>query len=196
MAPPPFAAEEDPQKENMLTLTLYTIGSSGKTAERFFETLKRAGVKRLLDVRLAGESQLAGFAKRVPGGLDYLAGTICGAVYQHLPDLAPTREMMKALQNDEAFWPVYERRFNALLLERGAIEKLERAMFDEPCCLLCSEASAERCHRRLVAEAIQRRWPEIDIVHLGAAGPDSMRTGVPVPRIREASRHVPGRSTR
>jgi hypothetical protein len=68
---------------------LFTIGSSGKTAEAFFEALKASGVKRLLDVRLGGTRQLAGFAKRGPGSLDYLARIICGASYVHMPDLAP-----------------------------------------------------------------------------------------------------------
>ena len=185
----------DPGK-NMTMNRLYTIGSSGKTAEQFFEALKAAGVKRLLDIRAGGSSQLAGYARRGPGSLDYLVRVACGPGYHYLPDLAPTREMMAALKNDPAFWPIYERAFDALLRERGAIEKLNRAMFDEPCCLLCTEPTPEHCHRRVVAEAIKGRWPEIEVEHLGATVPDSMRTGKPVPRIRESSRHGPGRSPR
>jgi uncharacterized protein (DUF488 family) len=56
--------------------------------------------------------------------------------------------------------------FEALMRERQAIEALERSFFEEPCCLLCSEASPVHCHRRLVAEALQRRWKEIEIIHL------------------------------
>jgi uncharacterized protein (DUF488 family) len=33
-------------------------------------------------------------------------------------------------------------------------------------CLLCSEDTPERCHRRLVAEHLQEHWPEVEIVHL------------------------------
>ncbi len=145
---------------------LHTIGSGGKTAETFFELLRSAGVKRLLDVRLGGTSQLAGFAKRGPGNLDYLARTICGASYDHRPDLAPTSELKEAITKDTGFWPEYERRFNALLGDRDAIARLDRSLFDEPCCLLCSEAWPEHCHRRLVAEAIRQRWPEIEVEHL------------------------------
>jgi hypothetical protein len=50
--------------------------------------------------------------------------------------------------------------------ERRAHEQLERSFFEEPCCLLCSEASPEHCHRRLVAEGLQRRWGDVEIIHL------------------------------
>ena len=43
---------------------------------------------------------------------------------------------------------------------------IDRSLFDVPSCLLCSEPTPEHCHRRLVAEAVQQRWPEIAIVHL------------------------------
>ena len=45
---------------------------------------------------------------------------------------------------------------------------LDRASFEEqPSCLLCSEPTAEQCHRRLVAERIARTWASTQIVHLG-----------------------------
>jgi hypothetical protein len=42
---------------------IYTIGFTQSTAEHFFGRLAKAGVRRLLDVRLNSRSQLAGFAK-------------------------------------------------------------------------------------------------------------------------------------
>ena len=41
-----------------------TIGLNHSTAARFFGTLRQAGIRRLVDVRLNNRSQLAGFAKR------------------------------------------------------------------------------------------------------------------------------------
>ena len=32
--------------------------------------------------------------------------------------------------------------------------------------LLCSEDAPERCHRRLVAEYLQHRWGDVEVVHL------------------------------
>lgn len=147
-----------------MTLTLYTIGFTKKNARQFFDALRRNGVKKLVDIRLNNTSQLAGFAKRED--LEYFVQTICGASYHHLPALAPTQDILDALKKHKGSWEDYEVRFQALMRERGALEKLERAFFEEPCCLLCSEATPEHCHRRLVAEGIRRRWPDVEVVHL------------------------------
>ena len=44
-------------------ITLYTIGFTKKTAEQFFELLRKHKVKRIIDIRLNNTSQLASFAK-------------------------------------------------------------------------------------------------------------------------------------
>lgn len=145
-------------------MKLYTIGFTKKTAQQFFEALKRVQIKNLVDIRLNNTSQLAGFTKR--DDLAYFTQVICGASYRHFPSLAPTQEILDALKKGKGSWEDYERRFNALIVQRRAIEQLDHAFFEEPCCLLCSEATPKHCHRRLVAEAMKRRWPEIEIDHL------------------------------
>lgn len=45
--------------------SLFTIGFTQKTAQHFFDTLVKSGVKRVIDTRLNNVSQLAGFTKRV-----------------------------------------------------------------------------------------------------------------------------------
>ncbi len=145
-------------------MILFTIGFTKKTAREFFESLTKVGVKKLIDIRLNNKSQLAGFSKRED--LEYFVKTICGASYHHMPNLAPTQEILDAFKKLHGTWAEYEQSFKSLLRERCAIEKLERSFFEEPCCLLCSEATPEHCHRRLVAEEIQRRWPEVVINHL------------------------------
>ncbi|MGH9426049.1 MAG: DUF488 family protein [Terriglobia bacterium] len=145
-------------------MRLYTIGFTKKTARQFFEILKGAGVKKLIDIRLNNRSQLAGFTKKED--LEYFLQTICGVSYHHLPLLAPTQEILDDLKKHKGTWSQYEERFQALMRERGAIEKADKAFFHEPCCLLCSEATPEHCHRRIVAEALKRRWPDVEIAHL------------------------------
>ncbi|MBQ7494925.1 MAG: hypothetical protein IJT75_04070 [Bacteroidaceae bacterium] len=44
-------------------ITLYTIGFTKKSAEQFFELLKKNHVKKLVDVRISNSSQLAGFCQ-------------------------------------------------------------------------------------------------------------------------------------
>jgi uncharacterized protein (DUF488 family) len=146
-------------------MKLYTIGFTQKSAEEFFETLKRAGVKKLVDTRLNNTSQLAGFAKRED--LRYFAQELCGITYHAFPSLAPTQELLDGVKKHKGAWEDYEVRFQKLMKERKALEQLERSFFaEEPCCLLCSEASPEHCHRRLIAEGLKRRWGKVEIIHL------------------------------
>jgi uncharacterized protein (DUF488 family) len=52
------------------------------------------------------------------------------------------------------------------MAEREPEKFLDRAAFAAPTVLLCSETTAERCHRRLVLEHLQQRWGDLQIVHL------------------------------
>ena len=146
-------------------MKIYTIGFTQKSAQEFFELLRQAGVQRLVDVRLKPNGQLAGFTKQadLPYFLERLAG---GCSYLHLPELAPTKEILSDYRSD-GDWERYVERFEALMDERQIPAGLARAGFEAaPSCLLCSEATPEQCHRRLVAERLQRAWGEVEIVHL------------------------------
>jgi uncharacterized protein (DUF488 family) len=125
--------------------------------------LKETGIERLLDVRLNNASRLAGFARRAD--LPYFLETLCGAEYLHEPSLAPTREILDAYRNGGG-WAGYERAFLDLLRERRVEERLDRNLFAIPTVLLCSEAGAEHCHRRLVLEYLDLKWDGIRAVHL------------------------------
>ena len=57
-------------------IKLFTIGFTEKTAETFFNLLKKAGVKKVIDTRLNNVSQLAGFAKGKD--LEFFAKSIVG----------------------------------------------------------------------------------------------------------------------
>ena len=82
----------------MERIKLFTIGFTKKSAEQFFTMLSRAGVQRIIDIRLNNVSQLAGFAKR--DDLRFFLKAICGADYVHLPELAPTKELLDAYRKD------------------------------------------------------------------------------------------------
>jgi uncharacterized protein (DUF488 family) len=143
-------------------MQLFTIGFTKTSAENFFTRLKRAGVRRLLDVRLNNVSQLAGFAKK--DDLAYFADALCGAEYKPMPKLAPTREMLDAYRKKNITWAEYEDMFRKLIKDRE-IERLNPDVFDGGC-LLCSEDKPHHCHRRIVAEYLQSKWTDVDIVHL------------------------------
>jgi uncharacterized protein (DUF488 family) len=125
--------------------------------------LKDTGIERLLDVRLNNASRFSGFTRRAD--LPFFLERLCGAEYVHEPRLAPTREILDAYRKGGS-WPDYERAFLELLRERRVEEALDRDLFAVPTVLLCSEASAEHCHRRLVLEYLDREWNGIRAVHL------------------------------
>jgi uncharacterized protein (DUF488 family) len=144
---------------------IYTIGFTQTTAEHFFERLKAAGIGRLLDVRLNNQSQLAGFAKSKD--LPYFLRELCGASYEHDVMLAPDQAILDAYKKRKQIpWLEYEEQFLRLLDERGIHRRLDRGAFATPTALLCSEATAEHCHRRLVIEYLARHWPSVRAVHL------------------------------
>ena len=146
-------------------MKIYTIGFTQKSAEEFFNLIRQNDVRRVVDIRLRPSGQLAGFARKedLPYFLNNLAD---GCEYIHLPALAPTKEILDGYRGGGA-WADYEREFQALMDERDVPNILDRESFERvPSCLLCSEATPEQCHRRLVAERLQAHWPGVEIIHL------------------------------
>jgi uncharacterized protein (DUF488 family) len=118
----------------------------------------------LIDVRLNNTSQLAGFAKR--DDLQYFLRAICSADYVHEPLLAPTEEILDAYKKKAIDWDQYARQYRDLLISREAESKIDRHWFDVPAVLLCSEPTADHCHRRLAAEYMAEHWGDAKIIHL------------------------------
>lgn len=87
-------------------MRLFTIGFTKKSAEGFFTKLSEGGARRVVDVRLNNVSQLAGFAKRQD--LEYFLRELCGIDYVHLPELAPTKEMLDGYKKHKGGWEKYE----------------------------------------------------------------------------------------
>ena len=144
--------------------TIFTIGHTKTSLEGFIHRLQDAEVDAVIDIRLRNTSQLAGFAKR--DDLAFILRDGFGIEYHHYPELAPTSEILDAYKAD-GDWSAYERAFGSLLVERDAAtigqEILSR--HQRPC-LLCSEPTAENCHRRLVAERWAANLSDLEVVHL------------------------------
>jgi uncharacterized protein (DUF488 family) len=143
--------------------TLYTIGFTNKSAQKFFQLMQDAQVVCITDTRINNTSQLAGFAKG--GDLAYFAKAVAGMDYEHVVDFAPTKTMLADYRAGKLTWAEYETEYLNLLDLRkvGAktdIEALHRH------CLLCSEHTPEQCHRRLLAEYFQHKFNDVEIVHL------------------------------
>ncbi len=145
-------------------MEIYTIGFTKKSAEEFFETLRQNSIEQLVDVRRHNTSQLAGFAKK--RDLVYFLRELLGADYRHEEDLAPTQELLKAFRAKEYTWDEYQEIFLEQLSERRVEEEVAREMFSPKTVLLCSEPTADFCHRRLVVEYLDASWGSVRAVHL------------------------------
>jgi uncharacterized protein (DUF488 family) len=145
-------------------MEVYTIGFTQTSAAEFFGQLRKAGIRRLVDIRLNNVSQLAGFAKR--DDLRFFLSEICGAEYVHKPELAPTKEVFDAYKKQKGSWDDFESGFLRLMAERQIESVIDRSLFDVPTVLLCSEPTADHCHRRLVLEYLNRKWGDVRAIHL------------------------------
>ena len=146
-------------------MEIFTIGFTQTPAAEFFGKLKDAGIRRLLDVRLNNTSQLAAYAKR--DDLEFFLRAIVDADYEHEPLLAPTQEMLDAYKKHKGSWDAYEVQFLELMAQRRIEEELDRDRLQNTrTALLCSERTAEHCHRRLVIEYLQDKWGDVAAVHL------------------------------
>jgi len=144
--------------------SVYTIGYRKKPLSTFINQLRDAGVDAVIDIRLRNTSHLLGYTKQ--DTLDFLLREGFHIAYEHHPELAPTPEILDTYR-DDGDWTAYEASFLPLLEEREA-ERVGRdilARYRAPC-LLCAEATVERCHRRLVGEYWLKRLPGLRLVHL------------------------------
>ena len=130
----------------------------------FFESLKSACVTRLIDVRLNNVSQLAGFAKR--DDLRYFLNRICSADYVHEPLLAPNQPLLDAYKKHGSSWADYEIGFRQLMAERRIEERIPKELFEGIPVLLCSEYTAQHCHRRLVCDYLNEHWGGVETIHI------------------------------
>ncbi|MBI5772213.1 MAG: DUF488 domain-containing protein [Verrucomicrobia bacterium] len=146
-----------------MVIELFTIGFTRKTACDFFTSLKGAGVKRVVDVRLNNNSQLAGFSKK--DDLAYFLKNIAGIEYLHAPELAPTADILDAYKKHKGDWGIYERAFLDLMARREIEKRIQPEVLQHGC-LLCSEHQPHHCHRRLIAEYLNTKWGSITTKHL------------------------------
>ncbi|WP_223192151.1 DUF488 family protein [Pseudoalteromonas piscicida] len=145
-------------------IDIYTIGFTKKNAETFFNFLRGENVKTLIDVRLNNVSQLAGFAKR--DDLKFFLKELCSTDYVHLPEMAPTKDILNAYKKGDMTWEIYEDKFINLMSQRNIEKSVKPALLDHGC-LLCSEHEPHLCHRRLVVEYLNEHSDlDLKVKHL------------------------------
>lgn len=141
---------------------LFTVGYEGRDQRGLLETLQRAGVARLVDVRELPLSRRRGFSKT---SLSEALGDR-GIEYVHV------RALGNPKPNRERYWSgdveggaaVYRRHVQND--SRPALVELADSLGDETTCLLCFERDHERCHRAVIVDLLRELRPNLPVHHL------------------------------
>ncbi|MGB0880526.1 MAG: DUF488 family protein [Polaribacter sp.] len=144
-------------------IKLYTIGFTKKNAETFFGLIKSNQIHKIVDTRINNTSQLSGFAKG--NDLKFFANELNGTDYDHNLNFAPTKELLSKYRKGDITWEKYEQEYLDLLDVRKISKKTDIKKLHKNC-LLCSEHTAEKCHRRLLAEYFKEVNNDVEIIHL------------------------------
>jgi len=139
--------------------TIYTIGFSGKNQGVFMDILNAVNIKTLVDIRIWRQSRF------VPWANGARLAAALGDRYRYMPELAPTKELLAGYKDGVIDWLGYARTFNGILAS-GKVDSLFTLSDIDKLCFLCAEKTADRCHRRLVAEYLAQCFPNVRIVHL------------------------------
>jgi len=142
--------------------TIFTIGYQGYSLPELISTLKEHGIEVLVDVRYDAYSRRPEFRK------DYLQKAIqeAGIQYVHRPELGTPTQLRKKIADQESTKEVFN-----LYFERISKVNLRyvRAVADfakeEKVVLMCMEKEPERCHRRILADFLSKRFG-FQVVHL------------------------------
>ncbi len=149
----------------MIMTKMFTIGFTKKKAADFFNLLIENNVKLVVDIRLNNTSQLAAFSK-FPD-IEYFLCKICNIDYIHDKSFSPDESTLSKYKKKIISWEQYEDEFNSTMLNRS-IESYIRDNYSkyDNLCLLCSEAEADQCHRRLLANIFKEQFNDLEIIHL------------------------------
>jgi uncharacterized protein (DUF488 family) len=137
-------------------MKLRTIGYEAATQGAVIERLKAAGVEVVIDVRAVASSRRAGFSKTL------LAAGLAeaGIDYVHLRALGTPKAGRQAVRAGHV--AEMERIYAAHLTEPEAQLQLAEALDiarERSAALLCYEADATHCHRRIVAGRLVEAEP-------------------------------------
>ncbi|MFG1428440.1 DUF488 domain-containing protein [Roseixanthobacter glucoisosaccharinicivorans] len=147
---------------NTKATELFTVGYEQTTSGAFQDTLTRAGVDLLVDVRAVAASRRLGFSKTA------LAAGIAerGIAYVHLRPLGTPKEGRLAARSGDhdTLMRIYDAHI-ATDQGRAALEELATLAQGRRICLMCYERHVEGCHRLRLAQFLCERL-DLPVTHL------------------------------
>ena len=135
--------------------TIFTLGTSNRSVEEFFQILRANRIEMVVDVRSFPSSKFPHFRKEALSrslaeaglGYFYLGKELGGYRKGGYGDYMQTYDYLRGMD----------------LLERMAARCR--------CAILCAERSPWRCHRRLIGRSLEERgWKIVHIIEEGRVG--------------------------
>jgi uncharacterized protein (DUF488 family) len=159
----------------MAASTIWTIGHSNQTIERFLELLTASSIAAVADVR-----RFPGSRRHPQFSQANLQTSLAAAdiEYHHFPALGG-RRTRRADNSVNTAWRVEAFAAYADYMQtdefRRALKDLEGLARRHPAAIMCAEALPWRCHRRLIADAlISHDWRVLDIYGAGTVKPHEL----------------------
>ena len=134
---------------------LFTIGYEQTPVKSVLDELEQAGVKLLVDVRAVAASRRPGFSKnQLAAGLDER-----GISYLHLRGLGTPKDGRDAARGGKfaALHKIYAAHLKTPQAKEELDELSSLVKKSGPVCILCYERDHAHCHRKWIAEIIERR---------------------------------------
>lgn len=149
--------------------SLFTAGYEGLSLPAFLKQLNAASVEVLFDIRYRPQSRKPGFSKNKLAA----ACKRAGIRYLHDPKLGTPPDQMQAMKAAGEYTPEIFKRYRAFLLkQKDSLAQAAEVAANENTCLLCYEADYRTCHRKIVAEEIERR-AGVPVTHLSFTNNDA-----------------------
>ena len=142
---------------------LFTIGYERLLPPELVNELEIAGVERLIDVRFRPQSRRPGMSKTRLGELlaDHGIADAHRRALGTPPDIRWFYKHGRAAEGRDAFREHVETEHSEAL--DALAQELDTA---PPTALMCLEADPAVCHRRVLAEQLRNRRPELEVVDL------------------------------
>jgi uncharacterized protein (DUF488 family) len=144
-------------------MQLFTIGYEGADIDSFINTLERAKVTHVIDIRDLPASRRRDFSKNILCQ-HLLDAEISYSHFKALGDPKPGRDAMRS-GNVELFLSIFSEHIQKSEAQL-AIDNVSQIASEEVCALLCFERDPKHCHRTIIAKEIEQRT-NLKTWHLG-----------------------------
>jgi uncharacterized protein (DUF488 family) len=143
--------------------TLFTLGYQKREVAELIGILQQNGIKAVADLRAAPYSRKKGFSKKA------LAAELekNDIEYYHFGELGSPKELRDKVRADNDYAYFFKAFGKFLNDKRDPLKSLCDLAISKPTCLICFERDINECHRKVVAERLDKiHRGEFKITHL------------------------------